>query len=240
MKNILVTGATRGLGLAITEQLATEGFHVIATGRAQTDGLRRLMDLQPDHISFVALDLAETEAIQPFVQELKQRFGPIFGLVNNAAIGVDGVLGTMHNSDIERILRVNTLAPIILTKYVVRGMMARREGRVVSISSIIASTGFSGLSVYASSKSSLEGFSRSLAREVGRFNITVNTVAPGYMDTEMTAGLQDAKLGTIVRRSPLGRLATTQDAAGAVAYLLGKSGASVTGTTLTVDAGSTC
>jgi 3-oxoacyl-[acyl-carrier protein] reductase len=145
----------------------------------------------------------------------------------------------MHNTDIERILRINVLAPMVLTKYVVRTMMAAGSGRVINISSIIASTGFSGLSVYGGSKAALLGFTKSLAREVGRFDITVNTVSPGFMATDMTADLQGEKLQSIMRRSPLRRLATPGDAAGAVAFLLGPDGASITGTTITVDAGST-
>ena len=113
-------------------------------------------------------------------------------------------------------------------------------GRVINISSIIASTGFSGLAAYAASKAALEGFTRSLARELGRLHITVNAVAPGYMQTDMTLGLEGSKFQSILRRSPLGRLATPEDVAGAVYYLLSNESAAVTGTVLTVDAGSTC
>jgi 3-oxoacyl-[acyl-carrier protein] reductase len=145
----------------------------------------------------------------------------------------------MHNKQIEGVMRVNAVAPMILTKYVSRGMMANHQGRIVNISSIIASTGFTGLAAYAASKAALEGFTRSLARELGRLNITVNAVAPGFVQTQMTKGLAGDKLGSIQRRSPLGRLATPDDMAGAVAYLMSGDAASLTGTVLTVDAGST-
>jgi 3-oxoacyl-[acyl-carrier protein] reductase len=128
----------------------------------------------------------------------------------------------------------------VLTKYVSRSMLLNKGGRIVNISSIIASTGFSGLSAYAASKAALEGFTKSLARELGRVDITVNAVAPGYMQTGMTQSLGGEKLQSIVRRSPLRRLATTADAAGAVAYLMSPDAASITGTVLTIDAGSTC
>ena len=239
MKNVLVTGATRGLGLEIARRLLSDGFRVIGTGRTETDELRALREGHPEQFLFEPFDLAEVDGLQAFVLGLTKAQGPIFGLVNNAAIGVDGVLGTMHNSDLERLLRVNLLAPMVLTKYVTRTMLRHREGRVVNISSIIASTGFSGLTGYAGSKAGIEGFTKSLAREIGRFNITVNCVAPGFMETSMTSGLQGDKLETIMRRSPLRRLATPQDAAGAVSFLIGPDGSSVTGTVFTVDAGST-
>ncbi|HVF83794.1 MAG TPA: SDR family oxidoreductase [Sphingomicrobium sp.] len=240
MKTVLVTGATRGLGLAITTRLIHDGFRVVATGRADTHALQNLRADFPNQIAFEPFDLAEVNELQAFVHAINKTHGPIFGLVNNAAVGIDGVLGTMHNTDIERVLRINVLAPMILTKYVVRAMMVCRQGRVINISSIIASTGFSGLTAYAGSKAAMEGFTKSLAREVGRFEITVNTVAPGFMETEMTASLKGDKLQTILRRSPLRRLAAPQDAAAAVAFLLSPDAASVTGTSIKVDAGSTC
>ena len=235
----MVTGATRGLGLAIALRLIDDGYYVIGTGRSETDALRALRETHANAFSFASFDLADVGGLQMFVHDISRTHGNVFGVVNNAAIGLDGVLGTMHNSDIERVLRINVLAPLILSKYVTRLMMRQGEGRLVNISSIIASTGFSGLSAYAASKAALEGFSKSLARELGRFNITVNAVAPGFMETEMTSSLQGEKLETILRRTPLRRLATPQDAAGVVSFLLGPDGGSITGTVITVDAGST-
>lgn len=239
MKNILVTGATRGLGLAIARRLIDDGHYVIGTGRSETDAIQELREKHFRSFAFAPFDMADVSGLQGFVLGITKAHGRVFGLVNNAAIGLDGVLGTMHNSDIERVLRVNVLAPLILSKYVTRTMMRHREGRVVNISSIIATTGFSGLTAYAASKAAIEGFTKSLAREIGRFNITVNAVAPGFMDTDMTSSLQGAKLETILRRTPLGRLAAPQDAAAALSFLLGLDGGSITGTVITVDAGST-
>lgn len=127
----------------------------------------------------------------------------------------------------------------MLTKYLLRPMLINGEGRVINISSIMADTGFSGLAVYGATKAALNGFTKSLAREVGKAGITVNTVAPGYMDTDMTSTLQGDKLASIKRRSPLGRLAGVDDVANGVAWLMGEQAASVTGITLTIDAGST-
>jgi 3-oxoacyl-[acyl-carrier protein] reductase len=239
LKNVLVTGATRGLGFEIARRLIDDGFRVIGTGRSVPDQVRALAASHPEQFVFAPYDLAEVSGLQAFVLGITKDKGPIFGLINNAATGVDGVLGTMHNSDIERVLRVNLLAPIILTKYITRTMMRHREGRVVNISSIIASTGFKGLTAYAGSKSGIEGFTKSVAREIGQFNVTVNCVAPGFMETAMTSGLNDDKLQKIIGRSPLRRLAAPVDVAGAVSFLLGPNGGSITGTVITVDAGST-
>ena len=149
------------------------------------------------------------------------------------------VLATMHESDISSLLKVNIEAPILLTKYVSRSMLLNRGGRIVNVGSIIGSTGFNGLSVYGATKSALGGFTKSLARELGKSQITVNTLAPGYMETNMTGGLVGDKLEKIKRRSCLGRLANVKDAASMALFLLSEDAEGITGATFTVDAGST-
>jgi 3-oxoacyl-[acyl-carrier protein] reductase len=136
-------------------------------------------------------------------------------------------------------VRLNTLSPIVLTKYVARSMMADGGGRIVNIASIIAATGYSGLSVYGATKASLVGFTRSLAREVGPMGVNVNAVAPGFVDTDLTSGLNDEQRERIIRRSALRRLTEIDDVASAVKFLLGEGSKNITGTVLTVDAGST-
>jgi 3-oxoacyl-[acyl-carrier protein] reductase len=145
----------------------------------------------------------------------------------------------MHNSKLEEQVRVNTLAPIVLTKYVVRGMMADGAGRIVNVASIIGFTGYSGLAAYAATKTSMIGFTRSLAREVGRLGINVNAVAPGFIATDMTQGFDAEVLGKIMRRTALRRFAEVEDVANAVEFLLGDKARNITGTVLTVDAGAT-
>jgi 3-oxoacyl-[acyl-carrier protein] reductase len=240
MRNIIVTGASRGLGLAITRRLVAEGFRVIAVARREGDALREeIATAPPGALAFAPFDLGEIDALPDFVAVLKKQHGAPYGLVNNAGLGTEGLLANMHNSQIEELLRINVTAPIILTKYVVRQMMARGGGRVVNISSIIASTGYNGLSAYGASKAALIGFTKSLAREVGRLGITVNAVAPGFITTEMTAGLQDDDRARITARAALRRLAEPADVANAVSYLLADDARNVTGTVLTVDAGAT-
>jgi 3-oxoacyl-[acyl-carrier protein] reductase len=170
---------------------------------------------------------------------LRDSFGEIYGLVNNAGRSTESLLATTHNSDIEALVRLNVLAPIVLTKYVVRHMMADGAGRIINISSIIAATGYNGLSVYAATKAAATGFTRSLAREVGKLGITVNAIAPGFVDTELTKGLSDEARQRIAGRSALRRLAEAEDVAAMVEYLLGDGGRNITGTVVTVDAGNT-
>jgi 3-oxoacyl-[acyl-carrier protein] reductase len=242
-RNVVVTGGSRGLGLAISRKLSAAGYGVIAVARkmsAQLSGaMQEAAKSGAGSLDFVAFDLGDTQGIPKLARTLRQQFGAIYGLVNNAALGTDGLLANMKNSQIEELLRVNTLAPVMLSKYLVRAMMADGGGRIVNVTSIIGFTGYSGLSVYGASKASMIGFTRSLAREVGRLGINVNAVAPGFLDTEMTQGLADDQRQKVARRSALRRLADVDDVADAVEYLMGDKARSITGTVLTVDAGST-
>ncbi len=238
MRNVLVSGGTRGVGLAVAKKLAADGFCVLALGRKQSVELDAAVAATPA-LHFVTFDLSDIEAIPELVRGLKAAHGPLYGLVNNAALGTEGLLSNMHNSDIEKLVRLNTVSPIVLTKYAVRAMMTAGSGRIVNISSIIGFTGYSGLSVYGATKASMLGFTRSLAREVGRLGVTVNAVAPGFMDTEMTASLKDTDRAKIASRSALRRLVDVEDVAGAVSYLMSDAAKNITGTTITVDAGNT-
>ena len=190
-------------------------------------------------VHFRACDLSDTAGISAFAKALRRDFGSFHGLVNNAGLGTGGLLASMPDAQIEKLVRLNTLAPVILTKYIVRSMMADGGGRIVNVSSIVSFTGFNGLSVYSATKSSLVGFTRSLAREVGKVGITVNAVAPGFVDTEMTESLEGEQRAKIMRRSALGRMVSVEDVANAVEFLLSDKAANITGTVLTVDAGST-
>src|SRR3979411_2798314 len=187
MHNVLVTGGSRGIGLAIARRTAAAGYNVIALARRESDQLRetiREIARQCNGVlHFRSFDLSEVDAIPSFVKGLRDEFGPIYGLVNNAGIGTEGLLATMHNTEIEALLRLNIFSPIVLTKYVVRQMMADGAGRIVNMSSIIATTGYNGLSVYGATKAAASGFTRSLAREAGELGIPVNANAPRFVDT---------------------------------------------------------
>jgi 3-oxoacyl-[acyl-carrier protein] reductase len=242
MRNAIVTGGSRGLGLGIARRLASSGFQVIAIARTESEELG-LAKLQAEEsggsLHFVSSDLADIDSIPDLVKRLRQNFGPIYALVNNAGTSTDGVLALTSVTQIEKVVRLNTISPIVLTKYVVRSMMADGGGRIVNISSIIASTGYSGLSVYAATKASLIGFTRSLAREVGRMGVNVNAVAPGFVNTDMTQVMTDEQREQIARRSALKRLVEIDDVANAVEFLLDERSKNITGTVLTVDAGNT-
>jgi len=243
MRKVIVTGGSRGLGLGIVRRLVCEGYAAVAVARQMSDQLASTIEQaeasRPGSLDFLPFDLSDVQEIPNFVKKVRKDFGPIYGLVNNAAQGSDGTLALMPNAQIERLIRVNTLSPIVLTKYVVRHMMADGGGRVVNVASIVGFTGYSGLSVYSATKASLIGFTRSLAREVGRRGVNVNAVAPGFLDTEMTQGLAGEQREKVARRSALARFPEVDDVADAVEFLLGSKARSITGTVLTVDAGST-
>ena len=243
MHKVIVTGGSRGLGLGIVRRLVSEGYSAIAVARQMNAQLASTLEhteqSRPGAIHFRPFDLGDVQEIPNFVKKLRKEVGPIYGLVNNAALGSEGALATMHNSQIERLILVNTLSPIVLTKYVVRHMMADGGGRVVNVASIVGFTGYSGLSVYSATKASLIGFTRSLAREVGRCGVNVNAVAPGFLDTAMTQGMDHARREQVARRTALHRFPEVDDVADAVGFLLGSKARSITGTVLTVDAGAT-
>lgn len=242
-RSVLVTGGSRGLGLAIARTLAAAGYCTIAVARSRskeiTAAIAQAERAGQGALHFVPFDLGKIEDIPALVRNMRKEFGPLYGLVNNAALGLSGTLAMMHNSRLEEMVRLNTLSPIVLTKYVVRTMMADGAGRVVNVASIIAFTGGNGVAAYAATKASMLGFTRSLAREVGPLGITVNAVAPGVLDTEMTQVLTDAQRARIARRSALNRLAQVEDVANAVAFLLSDKARNITGTSVTVDAGAT-
>ncbi len=240
---MIVTGGSRGLGLGIARRLSQSGFCAIAIARKETDEFtaakQEAEEARPGSLHFVPFDLAQIDGIQDLAKNLRKDFGPIYGLVNNAGASADGTLALTSTQKIEEVVRLNTISPMVISKYVVRFMMADGGGRIVNISSVAAFSGYSGLTVYAATKASLIGFTRSLAREVGRMGVNVNAVAPGFVDTSMTEGMTDEQRQQIERRSALKRLVNIEDVANAVDFLVGDQSKNITGTVLTVDAGNT-
>jgi 3-oxoacyl-[acyl-carrier protein] reductase len=244
MNNVIVTGGSRGIGLGIARCLAKTGYRVMVLARTLSPELRADIDEAAQSgtgsIGFAAVDLAEIDGLEAFVKQLRKDLGPIYALVNNAGMSVAGTLALTSATQIEQVMRLNVVSPILMSKYVLRSMMADSVGgRIVNLASILAFTGYSGLSVYGATKASLIGFTRSLAREVGRIGVTVNAVAPGFVDTEMTRELTEEQREQIARRSALRRLVKAEDVAAAVKYLLSDDARNITGTVITVDAGNT-
>lgn len=244
MANVIVTGGSRGIGLGIVRCLAKAGYRVMALARKESPELRRAIDEAASAgkgaIGFAAYDLAQTDGLAALAKRLRRDMGPVYALVNNAGMSLDGTLALTRPTQIEQVVRLNVISPLLLSKYVLRSMLADGAGgRIVNLASIVAFTGYSGLSVYGATKASMIGFTRSLAREVGRAGVTVNAVAPGYVDTAMTQGLTEEQRERVVRRSALRRLVEVDDVAAAVEYLLSDGAKNVTGTVITVDAGST-
>ena len=237
-KIVIVTGGNRGLGFAIVQSLSTDDYLVVAAARSCTPELEQLV-LENTRVVYEPLDLSDRRALHRWSKNFVEKHGAPYALINNAAIAHDGVLGTMHESQIEEVIAINVTATLLLTKYISRAMLRNGIGRIINVSSIIASTGFNGLSVYAASKAALNGFTKSLSRELGKVKITVNAVAPGYMETNMSAGINDTQLDQIRRRSALKRLAETSEVASTVKYLLSEPAAAITGTIITIDAGNT-
>ncbi len=240
MRNVLISGASRGFGLAIAQRLAADGFRVIALARHSSAGLQAAIAASSaGEIHFHAADLSDLEGIAGHVRAIKAAFGPIYGLVNNAAASAEGLLTSLSQAQIEALVRLNTVSPLLLTKYALRSMMQQKAGRVVNMASIIASTGFAGLSVYGATKAAMVGFTRSLARDVGKVGITVNAVAPGFAETELTSSMDSGQRAQVARRSAMAQLVQPQDVAAAVAFLMSEDAARITGTVMTVDAGAT-
>ena len=243
LRNIIVTGGSKGLGLAIALRLAVDGDRVIVIARQQGEALAQFMQTSDSgkagRLQFRPYDLNDLDGIPALITGITGDFGALNGLVNNAGIGTSGVLATMPERQIAALLHLNIASPIAITKSVVRAMMVGGAGRIVSLSSIVASTGYSGLSVYSATKAALLGFSRSLAREVGPLGITVNCVAPGFVATDMTQHMSENDQARVAKRSALRRLPQAEDVASAVQYLLSDQARNVTGITLTVDAGGT-
>ena len=227
----------------MSRALAAGGYRVIAVARSLSAELTAAAAKAADEgrgaIEFRACDLSDLNLIAPLVRGIRADFGPLYGLINNAGLGTSGLLATMSDQQIQRLVQLNTVSPIVVSKYVVRSMMTQREGRIVNIASIVAATGYRGLSVYSATKASLIGFTRSLAREVGPLGITVNALSPGFVDTEMTHELTEPQRQKIARRSALNRMPEPIDIANSVEFLLGEGGRNITGTVITIDAGNT-
>jgi 3-oxoacyl-[acyl-carrier protein] reductase len=232
----LVTGASRGIGAAIASRLAADGFFVVGTATSDA-GAAQIAARLGEQGTGLVLDVRDHAAVDALIADIEQRFGRVAVLVNNAGITRDNLLLRMKTDDWQDILDVHLTAVFLLSKRVLKGMAKARFGRIINITSVVARMGNAGQANYAAAKAGIEGFSRALAREMGSRNITVNCVAPGFIDTDMTEVLDEKVKQTMLDAVPLGRLGQPDDVAAAVAFLAGSGGAYITGTVLPVNGG---
>jgi len=235
----LVTGATRGIGAAIARVLAESGATVVGT--ATTDeGAAKIagaIAATGHRGTGMRLDVADGVAVDATIADIESRFGAVTILVNNAGITRDNLLLRMKDEEWDAIMATNLKPAYRLAKAVLRGMMKARRGRIIQIGSVVGTSGNPGQVNYAAAKAALVGFTKSLAQEVGSRNITVNCVAPGFIDTDMTKALSEAQRQALLARIPLGRLGTPDDIAAAVAFLASPAAGYITGATLHVNGG---
>jgi 3-oxoacyl-[acyl-carrier protein] reductase len=235
----LVTGATRGIGRAIALELARAGATVVgtATGEQGAETIATYLRDAGHGGEGIRLDVTDGASIEPVVSGIASRLGDVTILINNAGITRDNLLLRMKDEEWDAIMDTNLKSTYRLSKAVLRGMMKARHGRIVNIGSVVGVSGNSGQTNYAAAKAALIGFTKSLAQEIGSRNITVNCVAPGFIDTDMTRSLTDAQRQALVARIPLGRLGSPEDVAHAVAFLASREAGYVTGATLHVNGG---
>lgn len=237
-RHVMISGGSRGLGKALVEGLLAAGYRVSTFSRKGTD-FTLAREGRPK-FWFMPADASDPSALREFVYGATNRFGVPFGLINCAGIAVEGLLAAMNERQMDQVLAINLAGTLRLTRLALRKMLTSSQGgSIINISSIIGLRGYSGLSAYAATKGGMDAITRSLARELGDRHIRVNSIAPGYLETEMTHGLDDAQRNQIVRRTPLGRLGTPRDVVGPVLFLLSDASAFVTGQVITVDGGIT-
>ena len=233
----LVTGASRGIGQAIAKRLANEGYLVIGTATSEKGAAAVNDYLQELGGAGRVLNVQDTEQINQLFDSIEKEFGNVQVLVNNAGITQDGLLMRMDDNAWERVLDVNLTSVFRTSKRAIKGMMKARQGRIINITSVVAAMGNAGQTNYTASKAGIEGFTRSLAREIGSRQITVNCVAPGFIDTDMTSELNEALIQSMLNAVPLAKLGKPEDIAAAVNFLASEEAGYITGTVLEVNGG---
>jgi 3-oxoacyl-[acyl-carrier protein] reductase len=241
MKRLVITGGSRGLGLALIGELLDQGYAVATCSRERTAELDDLIGRSgEDRLFWSPCSIGDPAQEAAFFEAAVHWAGEagIYGLINNAAVAQEGVLATFPNIEIERIIDINLVGSIRMCRLALRHMLGRKTpARIVNISSIIGARGYTGLAAYSASKAGLDGLTRALAREVGRRQITVNSVAPGYLETDMSSRLEQRQRKQIVNRTPMGRLGTADDVIPLIRFLLSEGAAFITGQTIMIDGG---
>jgi 3-oxoacyl-[acyl-carrier protein] reductase len=237
-KHVILSGGSRGLGRNLVEGLLAAGYHVSAFSRSATEFTDQ--HAADPAFFFEPADLADSETLVRFLKHAQERFGPPFGLVNCAGVATVGVLALLRDDQIDHAIATNLKGTLTLTRLLLRPMRLRGGGgSIVNISSVVGLRGYRGMAVYAATKGGIDAMTRALARELGSWKIRVNSVAPGYLRTEMSETLEHDQLDKILRRTPLGRLGAPADVVGPVKFLLSDESAFITGQVLVVDGGIT-
>lgn len=238
---VIVTGGSRGLGAGIVQSFLDSGDLVATCARSRTAEIDKWADdpATGDRLLFQEVDLSNREQVAGFVKAVIGRWGRVDVLVNNAGVARDGVIALAADDDVDAVIDLNLKGTLQITKLVTRRMLARGGGSIVNISSIVGISGYRGLAVYSATKAALDGLTRALSRELGSRGITVNSIAPGYLRTEMSHGLDEEQLGQIVRRTPAGRLGEPADIARVVQFLAAPENDYLTGQVIVVDGGLT-
>jgi 3-oxoacyl-[acyl-carrier protein] reductase len=237
----LVTGGSKGLGAGLVDAFLRAGYRVETCARSETDAtVAWASDSESkDRFHFTATDVSDRAAAESLVKGTADRWGRLDVLVNNAGVAREGIIALFGDDDLDQVVDLNLKGTIYVTRAASRVMLARRSGAIVNVSSVVGLSGYRGLSVYSATKAALDGFTRALARELGSRGLTVNGIAPGYLRTEMSQGLDPQQLDQIVRRTPLGRLGEAEDVARAALFLVDPANTYITGQVLVVDGGLT-
>ncbi|WP_293778358.1 3-oxoacyl-ACP reductase FabG [uncultured Oxalicibacterium sp.] len=232
----LVTGASRGIGRAITQELVKQGAKVVGTATSES-GAAAISDYLGADGKGIVLDVNDAARSAAVIDEIQKEIGTVTILVNNAGITQDQLAMRMKDEEWDSVISTNLTAVARLSRAVLRGMMKNKNGRIINITSVVGSAGNPGQMNYAAAKAGVAGMSRALAREIGSRNITVNCIAPGFIDTDMTKVLTEDQIGALKQQIPLGRLGEPEDIAAAVAFLASPQAGYITGTTLHVNGG---